>query len=94
MIYLININKFYLQKYKNLKNCYNYIYIYIYILKWLRYIYLSKKEKISYLNTKFIFIKGKKILVNFETLYSFVFLIINEYIKINIIFPKIINPVI
>ena len=92
MIYLININKFYLQKYKNLKNCYNYIYIYI--LKWLRYIYLSKKEKISYLNTKFTFIKSKKILVNFETLYSFVFLIINEYIKINIIFPKIINPVI
>lgn len=94
MIYLININKFYLQKYKNLKNCYNYIYIYIYILKWHRYIYLSKKEKISYLNTKFTFIKSKKILVNFETLYSFVFLIINEYIKINIIFPKIINPVI
>ena len=29
MIYLININKFYLQKYKNLKNCYNYIYIYL-----------------------------------------------------------------
>ena len=60
MIYLININKFYLQKYKNLKNCYNYIYIYIYILKWLRYIYLSKKEKISYLNTKFTFIKSNK----------------------------------
>ena len=58
MIYLININKFYLQKYKNLKNCYNYIYIYI--LKWLRYIYLSKKEKISYLNTKFTFIKSNK----------------------------------